>query len=67
MLAWQANPIFFEPKTCSNITNMAFSASPHALTLVSIMSPLCEHVRHPLLFSSAGVKDAVVTSLNSGF
>lgn len=48
---------------------MAFSASPHGLTQVSIMIPLYEHVNmctHPLLlfFSTTWVKDAVVTSLN---
>lgn len=69
MLVSQGNLIFFELKTSPNITNMAFSASLHGLTQVSIMIPLYEHVNmctHPLLFffSTSWVKDAVVTSLN---
>lgn len=66
MLAKQANPMFFKPKTDCDITNMSFSASPHALTHVSMIT-LYEHVRHPLLFYfTSGVKDAVVTSLDPG-
>lgn len=42
---------------------MAFSACPHALTQVSIMIPLYEHVN---MCATSGVKDAVVTSLNPG-
>lgn len=49
---------------------MAFSASPHGLTQVSIMMPLYEHVNMCatlhffFFFFTSGVKDAVVTSLN---